>query len=339
MIAQAVGISRATVSYVLNGQARERKISSETIAQVEQAAQRMNYRPNLAAQQLRGVRSGLIGVLMPHDATLLTRYRVTRMERQAMRLGRGVIIGQVTPEALLKSRYLDDFESRQVEGIVCIGGERCRAEDLDLLAHRRFEHTVFFDCLPRDERMCSVSNDHAPAARAAVRHLVQRGRRRIALAIGDLKWLCNETRHRGYREQVAAEGLGVDESLVHIRPHRPGTDPFAFSNEYADELVRRLVLGQGADAIIADTDWWAAMLIKQLRRHGYHVPRDIAIVGQDNSDIATAVDPALTTIDQNDDRLAEVTIDLLIRLLEEGLPPVVERRITVDAELVVREST
>ena len=88
-----------------------------------------------------------------------------------------------------------------------------------------------------------------------------------------------------------------------------------------DRALDALVGDNGADALIADDDMWAVRLMQRLKDRGKRVPRDVAVVGYDNLDLATVIDPSLTTVDQNHSAYAHAAIDMVIGMYEQGKLP------------------
>ncbi len=84
---------------------------------------------------------------------------------------------------------------------------------------------------------------------------------------------------------------------------------------------------------------WAAGLIQRLKDRGLRVPADVAVVGYDNLDVATVIDPPLTTVDQNHPEYAKAALDLAIKMNEDDTLPPTQRTVTIQPRLIVREST
>ena len=160
-------------------------------------------------------------------------------------------------------------------------------------------------------RKC-IDVDEADGIRQAVEHLVARGRKKIALLLAAE----STPRHRSQRKRGFHKALDALE--IAFRPERvvseisgwgwdlPGTD------QKVDKLVDRLVVRDGADAIIAYDDFCAAFLLQSFSRYGLQVPRDVALVGFENDMISHHLTPPLTTINIPVSDVAEAAIALLI---------------------------
>jgi DNA-binding LacI/PurR family transcriptional regulator len=328
-VARAAGVSRVAAAHVLNGAGTGSvRVSPATRERIEGIARGLNYRPNRAAQQLRGVPSGLIGVIF--DSQWPTNFqRLSMLEQAGIARGLRFMVGQVHGDPRLVERYLDDFESRGVQGILCVVDLHRRYYDemRPLFAPRR---DVVFHGRALVEGASCVRVDTEDGIRQSVAHLLDRGRQRIGLLLSNSSDQFMQFRRDGYEAEFAARGLLIDPALAWCAESESGTPEQALLDQAIDGLVR----DAGADAVIAADDVWAVRLIQRLKARGYCVPDDVAVVGYDNLDLATVIEPALTTIDQQHETYARLAIDLLA-----GLHQAAPTMATVKPKLIVREST
>lgn len=343
-IASQLNLSRTTVSLVLNGRGEKHRISPDTISRVMAAAKEANYVPNLVARQLAGKRSNAVGVLITTAAIADVRM-IQMMEIMAAEHGIRFIIGHAVGVQERVREYLQDFRSRGVDALVSVFHNHPDYRDVVLPELARFRKVVFyeqpdFNGTPPAEVPCCVEPDFRKVGRLGVQHLLDRGRRRIGLVFNDLAFSYAVQRHRAYQETLAASGVRVEDDLVWIMDHQPGlTWTDAFTNEKAMAAVEELVVRRGADGIVAVNDTYAARIILALRRHGRRVPEDVAVVGCDNLELGSLIEPTLTTIDLGLEDLARAQIEMLFKLVEQGTVPANERTVVVQPRLVVREST
>ena len=331
-IANEVGVSRGAVGRVLLGSGSNIGVSEETASRIRQVAARLNYQPNQVAQQLSGKSSRLIGAVIFQAVSASRADRLLSFEAVARQRGYRVVIGQLDLTQGDLEAYLEDFAMRGVEAFVYL--------DTSHSAVARLAHLpklVSSIRLPGKD-ICFVQMDRAAASRMAVEHLFQRGHRRIGLAEAQRVAGClvEDDKRTGYEQAIAACGLddGVDRISCILTD-----DPTAAQDLRADKIIRELVVDKGCDAILFTRDWWAALGIKALKRLGYRVPQDVAVVGFDNRDFCTLIDPELTTIDHRHVACAEAMMDMVIRLVENRSIPRNERGVMVPPELVIRQST
>lgn len=330
-VAREAGVDRTVVGRVLLGSGRNIRVSDQTAARVRAAAQRMNYRPNLSARQLKGVSSRLVGVLVTAGMNQASQGRLMATEREAHARGYRFTIGQVHPGGSDLAAYLDDFEARAIEAILYLDTSHAGI-DPRLAAMPRVIYSVKPPS-PPVRRPWFVELDRAAASRMAVEHLRQRGRRRVGLVMNRLTSHTAAERHRGYCEAAAAQGGDPRQTVWVARPD--DQDPLAHLDGALDYLLDQ----RGCDGLVAGDDRWAVALVKAIRRRGLRVPQDVAVVGFNNHDIATAVEPELTTIDQQHDLFARAMIDLMERCIRGDKVPPAERGIMIPPRLVVRDST
>lgn len=333
-VARAAGVSRVAAAHVLNGAGvASVRVSETTRRRIEAIARKLNYRPNRVAQQLRGVPSGLVGVIF--DSQWPTNLqRLSLLERAGIHRGLRFIVGQVHGDARLSARYLDDFQDRGVEAILCIVDlkQNYLAEIRPLFQGRR--NVVFHGRALSDDGLC-VRVDTADGIRQSVAHLAERGRRRIGMLLSHSGDEFMAYRKAGYAAEFTDRGLAVDNRLLWCAESATGLpDPGTL-----DRAIDELVHNQQADAIIAADDVWAVRLIQRLKVRGCRVPDDVAIIGYDNLDLATVIEPPLTTVDQCHAEYAEAAIEMLLKVTGHNEVAEADRVRVVRPKLIVREST
>jgi DNA-binding LacI/PurR family transcriptional regulator len=334
-VAKEAGVSRVAAGQVLIGTGGPRvRVSDATRQRVLEVAKRLGYRPDRIAQQLRGARSQMLGVILDTDNLPVMFERLAALEAETRRQGYRLMIGQTHGDPLRITQYLDDFEGRGVDGIVFL---------FDLL--RGYEDRlgpVFSDRGPvvyhskaLTPNGACVRVDTASGIQQSIAHLIDRGRNRIALVLGNIADQKMEVRRLGYLLEFTARNLPIDEELIWSLESATEVP----TREVLDRAIDDLVCKKKVDAMIAVNDVWAVRLIQRLKDRGFRVPADVAMIGYDNLDLATVIDPALTTIDQDHPAYAKAVLDLMQELLERQEPSVLGREIVVPPKLIIREST
>ncbi|QDU60100.1 HTH-type transcriptional regulator DegA [Planctomycetes bacterium Pan216] len=333
-IAERAGVSRVVVGQVLNrsGGANVR-ISEETRKRVLKIARQMNYRPNRAAQQLRGKRTHLLGLILDTVNLPVFSARLAKIEGEAHQRGYRLVVGQSHHDPESVQEYLHDFVDRGVEGVLCL---------FDLMRGYREElkpvfkgcpHVVFHAAAVGAGHGC-VRVDTAQGMGMIIDHLVERGRKRIGLELWSPSDELMQVRSRAFEESLKRHGMRPLKKRTWTSPSEAQKPDQAMLDDCIDKLV---VKGE-ADAIVCSNDVWAVRLIQRLRRRGLSVPGDVAVTGYDNLEMAEIVEPSLTTIDQCHDDYAKAALDLLEESMAGKMTP--NRRIkTISPRLVVREST
>lgn len=333
-IAEKAGVSRAAVGHILNHSGMNNvRVSEETRERVLKIAKELDYRPNRAAQQLRGLPTGMLGVILDTVNLAVFSARLAAIEAEAHTRGYRLVIGQVHHDPYETQRYLDDFTDRGMDVVLCMFDVM---QDIRPLLQDVFRGNsrVVLHAAPLFDNQPCVRVDTVSAINQLVDHLVERNRKRIGLQLWSQTDSLMELRQQAWRSAVERHGLPADDSLVWVNPE-PFQKP---SREAIQQCIQKLVIEGKADAIVASNDEWAVRLIQGLRRNGYEVPQDVAVTGYDNLDIADVIEPGLTTIDQCHEDYAKAALDLAEALIE-GTLEAPNRIRVIKPRLVVRDST
>lgn len=346
-VARITGVSRCVAGQVLNGGAGNSRAAQQTVNRIVQVAKELDYRPNLAARQLRGKRSHTFGLLVASAGDPLRSFLVQYLDSEAVKIGCRTMIANTIGKVDLGpdqfEYHLEDFARRRVDGVFCavhnwFGGDRAALLE-------RHPNTVFYED-PGIENGSYVWVDRAQAVRLAVRHLLAKGRRRIGLALMSLSRPTHVDRLRGYQAELQAKGLPVDNSLVfngepfglayaHCNEH---SGRWELTADVAGKIIESLVLEQQADALVAHDDFWAALLIRTLRRKGLSVPGDVAVVGYLNHYLADWTDPPLTTVDLQHQEAARTMVRMMEQKVQAKSVVSSPEIVRIDPKLVIRES-
>ena len=180
-----------------------------------------------------------------------------------------------------------------------------------------------------NERIHYVDADNVTGARMAVEHLIRLGHRRIATITGRLDMTAGQDRLEGYRQALQAHHVPVEERLVVEGD---------FTESSGTVGMQRL-LPASPSAVFVASDMMAIGALKALRQAGWRVPQDIALISFDDIPIASAIEPALTTVRQPIERMGLMAVEMLLSVLEgsseEEAPA---HRIILPPELVIRDS-
>jgi len=332
-VAQAAGVSRSTAAKVLLGTGgANTRVADATAERIRRTARKLNFRPNPIARQLSGIRSKTLGLIQDHGFSYITAHRIYLIEKNACDRGYRLMMGHAHANPRRIDEYIQDFTGRGVEGIIAIGFS---PEAVERFWNARLRtcpvvfHGVVPVDIPSDEAAANVMLDRASAIRQSVRHLVERGRRRIMLVVQEPDHPLMTERLRGYRQGLADAGMAFEPALV----------PAAMSHEVhaLNRILESTILPANPDAIIMPGDSWAVEFIRQAPRLGVRVPQDIAIVGFDNSEAAAALD--LTSIDQENEKVAAMAVNMLLEMIDHGPLPPDRRNVWIEPRLVVRDST
>jgi LacI family transcriptional regulator len=322
-VARRAGVAPGTVSKALSGQGQLR---TETRDRVLEAARELGYQPNHLAKSLQTGRSYVVGVLTTDS---IGRFTIPILTGAEDVLGAGqmsIMLCESRGDPVRERHYLQNLLSRRVDGIIVTG----RSSDARPSIGRDLGIPVVY-ALTRsvDPDDVSVLHDDAQGARDAVRHLVETGRRRIAIVSGPPGHSATDNRRAGANEELARHGLdAVDIPMIG-----------AWSEEWGREAAALLArVDPPVDGVFCMSDQIARGVSDGLREGGIAVPDQVGIVGMDNWDVmVSSARPPLTTIDLQLSRLGHLAASLLVAMIEgEPVDPGVR---LVESTLVMRRST
>lgn len=325
-VARAAGVSIKTVSNVVN---EYPFVSPETRARVQSVIDELGYRPNLSARRLRNGRSGLIALSIPEIAAPYFAELADQVVIAAEARGLTVLIDKTGGQRGHEQQTAAGIRSNLVDGTIA-SPLAMTANDVELLG--RTHPLVLLG-----ERLSQVAVDHVAidsveAARVATRHLLDGGRRRIAV-IGTGPEISNTGRLRlhGYQDALAGAGIAPDPTLEGDARwyHRP--DGYAAMQD----LLRRR---PDVDAVFCFNDLLAIGALRALRESGRRVPADVAVVGFDDVEDCLYTAPPLTSIAPDKDAIASTAVDLLVRRMD-GAAPAEPQEVFPPFTLTVRESS
>ena len=326
-IARLSGVSRTTVSRVINNRPDVNDFTRQRVWQVIRSA---NYAPNAAAQSLAAGRTQVIGVVVFMGLSFLM-----AMDQYFALLIKGInSICNSLDYSLMLWIVEPEHEQRNIRRIMrggLIDGLIVASMFVDNPIVRALVGGelpfVLVGRHPTDERASYVDVENVQGARQVVDHLLNLGRRRIALIAGPNTMIAGSDRSAGYLAGLRERGLTADPALA-------AEGDFTQAGGYT---AMQKLLPHRPDAVFAANDNMALGALRAIREAGLRVPEDIALVGFDDVPFAAGTDPALTTIRQPIQRAGSVAAETLVALIgDRELPP---RRIVLPTELVIRASS
>ena len=329
-IAQALGVSVATVSRALKDNPR---ISKEQREKIQAYAREHHFYPNVIAESLRNSRVKplkVIGVIVPQLSHFYFSSILSGIEEEATTHGYRIMVAQSNERYEREVKICQDFYKNRVCGVIV-----SQAKDTVKYEHfkKLIDHhmpLVFYDRICTGINCSRVVVDDYMGAYNAVTHLINTGCRRIACYSSPMTLEISKNRYNGYRDALLKNGLKVNENFLRICDNR----------EDAEVLTPELLQQEEIpDAFFAVNDDTAVGILYAAKRMGYHIPEDISICGFTNGDRSKACDPMLTTVEQRGVRVGEEAANILISKVEGLLPPdKVEKRI-VRTKLIIRGTT
>lgn len=326
-VAQVAGVSFKTVSNVINDHPNVRPATRE---RVQKAIAELGYRPNLTARSLRSGHTGAITLAVPQLRLPYFAELADAVISAAEARGLVVLIEQTSGERDRELEVLKSPRLRMSDGLIFspLGlGE----EDAALV-------TAEVPIVLLGERIFSGGCDHVTmqnveAARAATEHLLDIGRRRIAVVGAHEGEIIGSAglRLKGYREALEAHGLEYDDELVAY----VGTWHRANGAEAMHELLDR---GVEFDAVFGFNDTLAQGAMRVLQEAGRQIPSDVAVIGFDDLDETRYSIPTLSSVNPGREEIAETAIRVLMERIKTPAGPA-PREILTKFQVMAREST
>ena len=322
-LAALSGVSRATVSRVINGG----PVSPATRKRVLDVMETTKFRPNAAARTLASGRSGVVGVVIHVSPNLL--FEDPYFSRLLQGVAEALADQAVGMMLWLGNRSKEETLDR-VLWMGLLDGVVVTASQLDdplvdgllssklpivLIGHRRADRTASY-----------VDVDNEEAADIVTTHLIQQGRLRVGHVTGSRGTVAGEDRITGFVRAMARAGRSTDGLIVE--------GDFDKGSGIAAAVA---LLDAGVDAIFCANDASAEGALEAIRSRGLSVPDDVALAGFDDLEFAAHLDPPLTTVRQGVHEQGAEAARTLLQLLRD--PKGGPRRVILPTELVIRRST
>ena len=312
-IARMAGVSKATVSRVLNQKPEVEPATRERILRI---MEEHGFVPSIAASGLAAGRSRLVGALVPS----LTWPLIPELIR-----GVGEVVGSTSYELILYSITDVNHEKDRSDVIDRILGTRLAsgllavfpgpsAKHLAELHSRDFPVVLVDDQGIPPEGTPWVGVDNQMGAYEATRHLIRLGHRRIAHIQGPLKYRVSHDRYQGYCDALNEAGISLDPTLVLEGDFLPQSGRTC-ANAFFDLPAKKR-----PTAIFAGSDYMAYGAISAAQQRGLHVPEDMAVVGFDDNPASAHMEPALTTVRQPFYEMGRRACEILLTLVDTPHP-------------------
>ncbi|MEM7332250.1 MAG: LacI family DNA-binding transcriptional regulator [Chloroflexota bacterium] len=332
-VAQKAGVSRATVSLIINNQNGNVRISQETRERVQAAIDELGYQPDMAAQTLRTSRTNLLALLIP-DITnpfypALIRGAQSITEQQDYQL----LIYDSDDSPIREQSFVDTILRRRVDGVILVSFRLPADEYKKLLRAGIKVVSIGQVSTQEDIDISKTIQDHSTAIKQLINHLVKKGHQKIAHIAGSQDTPPGQLRLASYKKALEEENIPYDPKLIRIGNFRQeGIADIVYS------LMNDLPKASRPTAIFAANDVMAIETIYSLTKLGIRVPEDVAVCGFDDIPQSSWIMPSLTTVSQNPYEHGKQAAKLLLEQLQtpESEPAKV---VDVPFQLVFREST
>ncbi len=321
-IAERAGVSYATVSRALNSRA---DVSPETRSRILELAKELGYQPNAIARSLVKRKSEMVALIVPDVSNPFFSDITMSVNEAAEEAGYTVVVCNTGWDEKKEADKLRIMQEQRVDGIICkpvneLSEERLKEINVPIV--------LFWHAQPDDISYIEV--DHEAGGKLAVRHLIERGYKKIAYLGGKLTSQSNQIRMDAYKRSLIEGGLEVREEWIN-------NGGFSMESGY-QRIGSMFRLSNPPDAVFCGNDIIALGVLQYARDHGLNVPRDFGIIGFDDISYASLPQVRLSTISQPRDKLGRQAFEALLTEMD-VYPNHAAQKILVEPELVVRGTT
>jgi LacI family transcriptional regulator len=325
-VARLAGVSRATVSYVINN--GPRPVSEETRSRVLAAIRQLNYQPNAIARNLRLQRTSTLGLIVPDTHNPYFSEVARGIETVAFERGYTVVLCHSSAQLDREMQYVDLLLAQRVAGVIWIPGS-ANFGPYKKLKENNIQ-TVVIDRIIPNEMVPAVMADNFNGGYLATEHLIGLGHRRIGYVGRSVDLSHSRQRFEGYQAALQAHQINFE-------------DDYVVQGGYVLDDGRRAVnqllsLINPPTALFAYSDMMAIGALRALHEAGVRVPQDFSVIGFDDIAQSEFTCPALTTIHLPKTEMGERGAQLLISLIEKR-KPVKSLTSPLQVKLIIREST
>jgi LacI family transcriptional regulator len=323
-VAAAAGVSPATVSRVLN---LKEDVGDDLRRRVLAAVSDLGYRRNGPARSLRTRAALVLGLIISDITNPFFTAIVRGVEDVAQLAGYSVVLANADEDVAKESRYLEVAAAEQMAGVLLTPAST-RLTDISVLLERHIP-VVTIDRRLANSPVDSVIVNNRQAALAAAEHLIGQGCERVGFVAGPVRITTGASRLAGYRAALRAAGRPGNTALI-------AYGDFRTEGGYA--ATCQLLQSRGApDGLLISNNLMTVGGMQAIAEAGLRVPEDIAVVGFDDANWATAMRPPLTVVAQPTYDIGRIAAELLLRRINRDSSP--PKHIVLRADLIERGSS
>lgn len=330
-VAKYAGVSKSTVSHVINGTA---PISDITRKQVLETIEKLKYKPNALARGLRMKKTKKVGLIIPDVGNEVYSTFARGVMNFAYERGYSIMICSNQYSLEREKMEVNSLIESRVDGLIFVGG----ISDKEFILEMKSTGIpiVLADSRILNSGIFSVEFDNVLALNRIVRHLSERGYRRIGYITESITAINMEDRFLGYRNSLKEYGVPYDELLVFIEKD---LQLRKLENSYIK--MKEILAGDAGNklplAFITTSDLIAIGVINAIKESGLRIPDDVAVTGFDDISISSKIDPPLTTIAQDMDYMGQLSAELILKAIE--IQETIPQHIKLEPRLIVRKSS
>ena len=332
-IAKQAGVSPTTVSFVLNGKAKEKRISEQVSKKIQKIATRLKYKPNQLARGLRTGKTKTIGLIVEDIANNFFASLAKVVEDEADKYGYKVLYGSTEDNTEKAKGLLEVLKYRQVDGYI-ITPTKNLDKEIELLQTAAKPLVLMDRYFPHVDSHYVVL-DNFKGAYDATAHLVKQGYKKIAIVTIASDQTQMKERLDGFTAALKDHKIPFNKSFVKRLPF--DLDRESFNNE----IKKFLTAVKGVDAVFFATNYLGIAGIETIRSMGWEIGKEIGLVGFDDHDLFRLHSPSITCVSQPIAAIGKSIVDLLMKELNHvaGTPASPPQQVILEPELIIRGSS
>ena len=328
-IASIAGVVPSTVSCVLNGKAKERRISDDLAQKIKEIAEGVGYIPNQVAVSLRTGYSRILGLIVEDISNIFFATLAKVLEDEVQKHGYRVVYCSTENDKQKGTELLNMLYHRQVDGYIIAPALGMEESIKSLL--KQHKPVVLVDRFFPGVGTTNVLVDNYGSTRKAIGFLLRQGYKRIAFVTTNRQMVQMQEREKAYKDELADSLSAVDEHIV------LNIDYFNLYPAGREIITAFLLQNEGVDAVFFATNYLGMYGLQSLKALGWKIPDRIAVVCFDDNDIFKLYSPGITCIRQPIHEIATAAAKRIIGQIESDRQPENEQ-VLIEGELVIRGS-
>ncbi len=305
-IANKVGVSIALVSYVMNGQEKEKRVGAEVVKKIRKAAEELNYQPNQIARSLRMKSTKTIGLIVADIANPFFANLARIIENEAAKYGYTVVFGSSDEDKLKSDALITTLLNRQVDGFIIAPAEGT-ANQISKLVKDKIP-VVLLDRYFPELSVSHIILDNFKATYEATEHLIVRGFKNITLVAYKSGLIHMKERIRGYTESMRDHKMEKHIRIIEVR--------FNHSREDLGNLFDSTsVIKQGENAVLFATNALSVSGLYIIQKRCLKIPDDYSFIGFDGGESFDLFNPPLNYVQQPLEEMGQESFRILFDLI------------------------
>lgn len=329
-IAKAVGVSPSSVSFVLNGKAKEKRISGELAEKIKKAADRMGYRPNRVAIGLRTGKSKTIGLLVENISNAFFSSLAKTIEDEARKYGFNVVYCSTENDAARGSEMIQILSSQRVEGYL-ITPTKGMEPEIERLAKQN-KPVVLMDRNLDNLSVPYVVVDCYSGMKEGMQYLIHKGYRKIGLVTIEMDLLQIREREKAYMDVLKENDIAFQSKNV-LKLKFSGSE-----QESVRSISKFLKENKDLEVVVFSTNYLGIYGLESIKELGLQIPEQLKIMCFDDHEFFKLYSPEITVIAQPIEAIAQTAVNILISQMGYSKKDIPNTRVSLKTKFISRGS-